>query len=69
MGEWVYNSFNLDLGTRWSRIVSFMPGSFIPGGKAGTHWAGDWVDPRIGLDAVEKRIFCLCRKSNPGSSA
>jgi hypothetical protein len=26
-------------------------------GAPGTHWIGDWVDPRIGLDDVEKRKF------------
>jgi hypothetical protein len=32
----------------------------------GTHLIGCWVGPRGGLDAVDKRkIFCLCRKSNP----
>jgi hypothetical protein len=29
-----------------------------------THWIGGWVDPRTGLDAVEKNV--PCRKSNPG---
>jgi hypothetical protein len=34
------------------------PGSFIPGGRAlGTPWTGGWVDPRAGLDDVEKRKF------------
>jgi hypothetical protein len=29
---------------------------FIPGERAlGTHWIGDWVDPRACLDDVEKR--------------
>jgi hypothetical protein len=25
----------------------------------GTHWIGGWVDPRAGLDAVEKRKFFI----------
>jgi hypothetical protein len=29
------------------------PGRFTPG----THWIGGWVDPRAGLDDVEKRIL------------
>jgi hypothetical protein len=29
------------------------PGRFTPG----THWIGDWVDPRASLDDVEKRKF------------
>jgi hypothetical protein len=33
----------------------------------GTHWIGDWVGPRAGLDAETRRkILCLCRESNPG---
>jgi hypothetical protein len=32
--------------------------SFTPRGKdPPTHWIGDWVDPRAGLNDVEKRIF------------
>jgi hypothetical protein len=31
------------------------PGCFTPGeGDPGTHWIGGWVDPRAGLDDVEK---------------
>jgi hypothetical protein len=33
-------------------------GRFTPGKRAnGTHWIGSWVDPRAGLDDVEKRKF------------
>jgi hypothetical protein len=29
------------------------PVRFIPGERApDTHWVGDWVDPRVGLDAM-----------------
>jgi hypothetical protein len=32
------------------------PGRFTPRVRApGTHWIGDWVDPRAVLDAVVKR--------------
>jgi hypothetical protein len=32
----------------------------------GTHWIGDWVGPRAGLDTVVKRkIPCPCRDTNP----
>jgi hypothetical protein len=31
----------------------FTPGERIPS----THWAGGWVDPRAGLDDMEKRKF------------
>jgi hypothetical protein len=34
------------------------PADFTPSGRApGTHWIGGWVDPRVGLDEVEKRKF------------
>jgi hypothetical protein len=43
------------------------PGRLTVGERASaTHWVGDWVDPRVGLDAVAKRIPALCRKLNPG---
>jgi hypothetical protein len=39
-------------GGEWS--VS-RPCRFTPGDRApGTHWIGDWVDPRTGLDDMEK---------------
>jgi hypothetical protein len=42
-------------GGEWS--VS-RPGRFTPGeGAPGPHWIGGWVDPRAGLDDVEKRKF------------
>jgi hypothetical protein len=31
------------------------PGQFT----SGTHWIGGWVDPRAGLDDVEKRKFLI----------
>jgi hypothetical protein len=32
------------------------PGRFISGERAsGTHWIGDWVGPRTGLDDVKNR--------------
>jgi hypothetical protein len=42
---------SLDLGTRWRSVVSFTP---PPERVPGTHWIGGWVDPRAGLDDVEK---------------
>jgi hypothetical protein len=34
------------------------PGRFTPGERAPrTHWIGGWVNPRAGLDDVEKRKF------------
>jgi hypothetical protein len=42
-------------GGEWS---ASRPGRFTPGERApGTHWIGGWVDPRAGLDNVEKRKF------------
>jgi hypothetical protein len=35
-----------------------MPRPLSPGERApGTHWIGGWVDPRAGLDNVEKKKF------------
>jgi hypothetical protein len=28
-------------------------------GAPGTHWIGGWVDPRAGLDDVEKKKFLI----------
>jgi hypothetical protein len=43
------------VGGDWS---ASRPGRFTPGERTpGTHWIGVWVDPRAGLDVVEKRIF------------
>jgi hypothetical protein len=42
-------------GGEWSVLG---PGRFTPTERApGTHWIGGWVDPRAGLDDVEKRKF------------
>jgi hypothetical protein len=39
-------------------VVSFTPLPLYPRGKSpGTHWVGGWVDPRAGLNEVEKRKF------------
>jgi hypothetical protein len=43
----------LDLGISWSEWSASRPGRFTPG----THWIGGWVDPRTGLDEMEKRKF------------
>jgi hypothetical protein len=43
------------VGGEWS---ASHPDSFTPGERApGTHWIGGWVDPRAGLDDVEKSKF------------
>jgi hypothetical protein len=43
------------VGGEWSGL---RPGCFVSGeGASGTHWIGSWVDPRAGLDDVEKKKF------------
>jgi hypothetical protein len=43
------------VGGEWSTSC---PSRFTPGEKApATHWIGGWVDPRAGLDDIEKRKF------------
>jgi hypothetical protein len=44
-------------GGEWSdsRPVRFTPGERAPG----NHWIGGWVDPRAGVDDVEKRKFLI----------
>jgi hypothetical protein len=55
-GGCIYPHF--DLGTSWRWVVSFTPRPLYPRGKSpGTHWMGCWVDPRAGLDDLEKRKF------------
>jgi hypothetical protein len=42
-------------GGEWS---ASRPSCFTLGERApGTHWRGGWVDPRAGLDDVDKRKF------------
>jgi hypothetical protein len=51
-------------GGEWS---ASRPCRFAPGkGAPVTHWIGNWVGSRVGLDAVEKRKNLHCRESNPG---
>jgi hypothetical protein len=45
----------LDLGTSWRWVVSFAPLPLYPRERAPTtHFIGCWVDPRAGLDDMEK---------------
>jgi hypothetical protein len=55
-------------GSEWS---ASRPGRFTPGEKAaGTHWIGGWVDPRAGLDDVEKILDLTgTRTPTPRSSS
>jgi hypothetical protein len=61
----------LDLGTRWRWVISFTFGPLYPRERYPcTHWIGDWVGPRAGLDEVMKRtIPSPCRDSYPRSSS
>jgi len=46
----------LNLDTRWKWMVSFTPRPLCPSGKSHcTHWKGDFVASRAGLDAVSNR--------------
>jgi hypothetical protein len=58
MGEWMrIDPHFLDFGTSWC-VVSFTPRPLYPRETApSTHWTGGCVDPRTGLDDVEKRKF------------
>jgi hypothetical protein len=45
----------LVLGTSWRWVVSFTPLPLYPReGAPGAHFIGGWVDPRAGLDDMEK---------------
>jgi hypothetical protein len=52
--RWRYSATNLtsalekEVSGQLHATVAFTPG---------THWIGGWVDPRAGLDAVEKKKF------------
>jgi hypothetical protein len=53
----------LDLG-QWS---ASLPSRFASGANnPGTGWVEGWMDPRAGVDSVEKRNYCPCWESNTG---
>jgi hypothetical protein len=55
-GDTVAHILNLDTRCRSSAL---RPGRFTPRkGVPGTHWIGDWMGPRVGFEAVTKRIIC-----------
>jgi hypothetical protein len=61
-GVWGSGCINprfLYLGTSWIWVVSFTPRPLYPRGNSPppTHWKGDWVGPRTGMDNVEMRKF------------
>jgi hypothetical protein len=53
MGEWMYRSSFLISALVGGERSASRPGRFTPG----THCTGGWVEPRAGLDDVEKRKF------------
>jgi hypothetical protein len=53
MLEWMYSNSIPDLGTGQRLVVSFTPRPTDSWGKS--HWKRDWVGPKAGHDAVEKR--------------
>jgi hypothetical protein len=57
MGKWMYDPRILDLGISWKQVVSFTPRPLYPRRRShpGAHWIGGWMDPRTGLDTVDKR--------------
>jgi hypothetical protein len=54
-------------GGKWSasRLGRFTPGERAPS----THWIGGWVNPRAGLDDVEKRKFLTLSGLEPDRPA
>jgi len=47
----------LDFGTRWRWAVSFAPRPLYLQLKllVVTHWVGEWMGPRVGMDTLVKR--------------
>jgi hypothetical protein len=46
------------------------PATLLMGKKIGTHWLGDWVGTKVGLDVLEKKEIPYCwRDLNPGPSS
>jgi len=43
----------LNIGIRWKWVVSFTPWPLYSRNRR-RYWTEDWVEPRAGLDAVEK---------------
>jgi hypothetical protein len=57
MGE-IYIEVFLTSAIVGGQLLASSSGRFIPGeGDHNTHWIGGWVDPRGGLDDVERRKF------------
>jgi hypothetical protein len=65
MGLWKYSSNIIDHGTNGVIGRFYYPAASPHGKFSGTHWTGDTVGPRTGLDAVKKRNLNLV---HPGPS-
>jgi hypothetical protein len=64
MGSGCIDPHFLDLGTSWRWVVSSTPLPLYPRERVpGTHFVGGWVDPRAGLDHMEKWKFLPHRDS------
>jgi hypothetical protein len=62
MGEWIYSStFFLTSAQVGGERSASRPCRLTPG----THWIGGWVDPRAGLDDLEKRKLLTLRGLEP----
>jgi hypothetical protein len=72
MAQWRHSSIVFNFGTRWKWVISFTPLSLHPQDiePSGTHWIGEWVGPKTGLNAMGRRtISCPCLESNRGHPA
>jgi len=60
-GKWRYSSTDVNLGTRWRNVVSFISVTIYPRRKGHR----SWVRANGGFDAEEKRkSYFKCRESN-----
>jgi hypothetical protein len=56
----MYNPYFLELVSSWRRVAGFTPWLLYPRGKPpDTHCIRGGVDPRAGLDDLEKRKFLI----------
>jgi hypothetical protein len=69
MGEWMYSSTIIDLGTRWRWVVSFMPRPLYPDEKAPvTHWIGGWITPELVWTLLSgEKYLALARSRTPAA--
>jgi hypothetical protein len=64
-----YGGMERELYDAWLRHLLEVSGQLNTGETApGTHWIGCWVDPRAGLDAVQKKNFLALPEIEPRMS-